>query len=50
MPLSYLLSGGFKNSLTMPAFSYLFWKKVERRLFNEEKKGMFGLVVLDKIK
>ena len=50
MPLIYLLSGGFKNSLTMPAFSYSFWKKVEQVLFSEEKKGMFGLIVLEKIR
>ena len=48
MPLIYLLSGGLKNSLTMPAFSYPFWRKVEQGLFSEEKKGMFGLVVLEK--
>ena len=48
MPFVYLLSGGFKNSITMPAFSYSFWKKVEQKLFNKEKKGMFGLVVLEK--
>jgi len=48
MPLIYLLSGGFKNGLTMPAISYSFWKKVEHGLLNEEKRGMFGLVVLEK--
>jgi len=48
MPFIYLLSGGFKLNLTMPAFSYLFWKKVEQGLFNEEKLGMFGLIVLEK--
>ena len=48
MPFIYLLSGGFKYNLTMPAFSYSFWKKVEHRLFNEEKWGMFGLIVLEK--
>jgi len=34
--------------LTMPAFSYSFLKKVEHRLFNEDKWGMFGLIVLEK--
>ena len=48
MPFIYLLSGGFKYNLTMPAFSYSFWRKVEHRLFNEEKRGMFGLIVLEK--
>lgn len=49
MPFVYLLSGGIKNNLAMPAFSYSFWKKVEQGLFNNEKKGMFGLVVLEKV-
>ena len=49
MPFIYLLSGGFKNKLSMPAFTYSFWKKVEQGFFNNEKKGMFGLVVLEKI-
>jgi len=48
MPFLYLLSGGFKYNLTMPVFSYSFWKKVEQGLFNEEKWGMFGLIVLEK--
>ena len=50
MPLIYLLSGGFKNNLAMPAFTYSLWKKVERTLFNDEKKGMFCFIVLEKIK
>jgi len=48
MPFLYLLSGGFKYNLTMPVFSYSLWKKVEQGLFNEEKWGMFGLIVLEK--
>jgi len=48
MPFIYLLSGGFKFNLTMLAFSYSFWKKVEHGLFNKDKWGMFGLIVLEK--
>jgi len=48
MPFIYLLSGGFKYNLTMLVFSYSFWKKMEHGLFNEEKWGMFGLIVLEK--
>jgi len=34
----------------MPAFSYSFLGKAEQGLFSEEKKGMFGLDVLKKIR
>jgi len=50
MPFLYLLSGGFTNKISPPSFSYLFWKKAEKTLVNRNKWGMFGLIVLEKIK
>ncbi|MDO9546777.1 MAG: methyltransferase domain-containing protein [Pelolinea sp.] len=50
MPFLYLLSGGFRNNISMPAFSFPFWKRVEKIFFNTKKWGMFGLIVLEKIR
>ena len=49
MPLSYLLSGGFRAKLSVPAFSYSFFRRMEDKLFNAEKMGMFALIVLEKV-
>lgn len=46
MPLVYILSGGFSYRSLVPAFTYGFWRKVEK-IF-ESKLGMFAFIVLRK--
>lgn len=46
MPLAYILSGGFSYRCLIPAFTYGFWRKLER-LF-ESQQGMFAFIVIRK--
>jgi SAM-dependent methyltransferase len=46
MPLAYILSGGFSYRSLVPAFTYGFWRKVEKII--ESKQGMFAFIVIRK--
>jgi hypothetical protein len=47
MPLRYLLSGGISLRLSMPAWSFPFWARLESRLSSRHRSfAMFAQVVL----
>lgn len=46
MPLVYILSGGFSYRCFVPAFTYGFWRKMEKPI--ESKQGMFAFIVIRK--
>lgn len=50
MPIRYLLSGGILSRLGFPGFLYGLVKKIEALIPNQEKWGMFALIVLEKAK
>lgn len=50
MPLTYILGGGFSHRFSFPGFTYPFFSTIDRRLMDPERRGMFALIVAEKIK
>jgi len=50
MPLTYMLGGGFSHHVSLPEFTYPFFRNMEKRLMHPNKNGMFALIVVEKIK
>jgi SAM-dependent methyltransferase len=50
MPLTYLLGGGFSHRASLPGFTYQLIRRLEKGLFDDDKAGMFCLIVLEKTK